>query len=221
MAQPLYVTIKNKILEQIKGVDENTPIESERELALKFNASRMTVRAAINELVDDGFLYRHENKGTFVSSNSIIKKNTALDYFKEAKHLKLIHMNLKEMPDIANKFGVSDTTKFVRILCINYKDNNEKEVISIDEIFYLYEELDIQDRGNVDALMRICRNDFDKISIQYRAINIPIKFTKLMKVPLNTPVIENEIVLFDKMSKIKCIVNSCLNPNTTSIITVF
>ncbi len=56
--------IKQKIQNNIFKSDELLP--SEKELCLEYNVSRRTVRRAIDELVEAGFLYTVPGKGTFV-----------------------------------------------------------------------------------------------------------------------------------------------------------
>jgi len=69
---PLYLQIKEQLLAQalqLKSVKE-TPqrIESEEHLAKFYEVSRMTVRQAIQELVDEGVLYKVRGIGTFVNT---------------------------------------------------------------------------------------------------------------------------------------------------------
>lgn len=67
---PLYYQLKESILTAIKNeefmVDEKLP--SERELAEYHNISRMTVKKAVDILVDNGYLIRKQGSGTFVSN---------------------------------------------------------------------------------------------------------------------------------------------------------
>ena len=74
---PIYFQLKNIILDKItKGeYTEGSVIPSERELVDVLNISRMTVRQAINHLVNEGFLFREKGKGTFVSRTKIEQKN--------------------------------------------------------------------------------------------------------------------------------------------------
>ena len=58
MATPIYRKIKDLIMQEIEDKTANSPIDSERDMAVRFDASRMTVRKAIDELVEEGFLYR-------------------------------------------------------------------------------------------------------------------------------------------------------------------
>ena len=51
MATPIYRKIKEMILQEIEDKPANSPIDSEREMAVRFDASRMTVRNAVNELL--------------------------------------------------------------------------------------------------------------------------------------------------------------------------
>ncbi len=63
-----YIVVRNHLLELIKsGLASGTPVPSERELCEQFDVSRMTVRQAIDTLVVDGILERHQGKGTFVA----------------------------------------------------------------------------------------------------------------------------------------------------------
>ena len=66
---PIYQQITSYIKEYIeKGIyQKGNIIPSEQELCKQFNTSRMTVRRAISELVNDGSLYRVQGRGTFVS----------------------------------------------------------------------------------------------------------------------------------------------------------
>jgi GntR family transcriptional regulator len=50
----------------------DTPIPSERVLAERFGVARMTVRQAVNHLVDDGKLYRVPARGTYVARPTIV-----------------------------------------------------------------------------------------------------------------------------------------------------
>ena len=65
---PKYVVVRDHLLGLIRdrlGVGD--PIPSERELCERFSVSRMTVRQAIDTLVVDGALERHQGRGTFVA----------------------------------------------------------------------------------------------------------------------------------------------------------
>jgi GntR family transcriptional regulator len=67
--------LKNLIIEKIENGEyrENSKIPSEQELCESFNISRPTVRQAISELTNNGYLYKEKGKGTFVApSKSII-----------------------------------------------------------------------------------------------------------------------------------------------------
>lgn len=66
---PKYKQLKNYIIEHIKSnnLHYNDSISSEIELMKKFDISRHTVRRAISDLVNEGWLYKQQGKGTFVS----------------------------------------------------------------------------------------------------------------------------------------------------------
>ncbi len=69
---PKYYVLKQKIIQMIENeeVSEGETIPSEHELVAKYDISRITVRRAIDELVNEGYLYRVHGKGTYVKGNT-------------------------------------------------------------------------------------------------------------------------------------------------------
>ena len=69
--EPLYYQIREDIREKINGNEypPNSMIPSEAELCEHYGVSRVTVRRAILDLVQEGLLNRGKGKGTFVSEN--------------------------------------------------------------------------------------------------------------------------------------------------------
>lgn len=70
---PLYFQLKELIMSEIKNgsYKSGSLIPTEKELSEIFKISRTTVRQAIMELVQEGWLYREKSKGTFVSRPKI------------------------------------------------------------------------------------------------------------------------------------------------------
>lgn len=82
---PIYYQLEQGIKEMIeKGqLKPGEMIPSERELAETYDISRMTVRQAINNLVNDGYLVRKRGKGTFVAAMKIEQPLKGLTSFSE------------------------------------------------------------------------------------------------------------------------------------------
>ena len=68
---PIYQVIEKDLRVAIlEGkLKQGDMIPSETELCAKYNVTRMTVRQAINNLLVDGYIYRHKGRGTFVTFN--------------------------------------------------------------------------------------------------------------------------------------------------------
>lgn len=61
---PLYLQLKNKIKDLIESgeIQKGEKIPSEYELCKKYNVSRITVRNALAELKDTGYLIKKQGK---------------------------------------------------------------------------------------------------------------------------------------------------------------
>lgn len=83
--KPLYVQLEELIRSNIEdGIwKAQTAIPSENELCKAFNLSRMTVRTACQNLVQEGILYRVPGKGTFVTEPKIMTQSLAYMGFRE------------------------------------------------------------------------------------------------------------------------------------------
>lgn len=73
---PLYLQIKNILKDRIShgvyALDDNIPAEPQ--LEKEFEVSKITIRNAINELVQEGYLEKKSGKGTKVIRNTITSK---------------------------------------------------------------------------------------------------------------------------------------------------
>ena len=79
---PVYYQIKQTIKNWILNKEFNPggKIPSENELAEKFNVSRLTVRQAISQLVQEGFLISRRGDGTFVTNNEHLINSCSLEF---------------------------------------------------------------------------------------------------------------------------------------------
>jgi len=79
---PVYYQIKQSIKSWILNREFNPgeKIPSENELASKFGVSRLTVRQAISQLVQEGFLNSKRGEGTFVTNNENLINSFGLEF---------------------------------------------------------------------------------------------------------------------------------------------
>lgn len=77
--KPLYAQLEEILRASIHSGEwaPNHAIPSELELSRTYGVSRMTARAVVTQLVNDGLLYRVQGKGTFVVEQKILTKSLA------------------------------------------------------------------------------------------------------------------------------------------------
>lgn len=82
---PIYYQIEESIKQLInnQSLKPGDAIPSEREFTEQFKVSRMTVRQAISNLVNEGVLVRLKGKGTFISEQKIEQPLRGLTSFTE------------------------------------------------------------------------------------------------------------------------------------------
>lgn len=85
MEEPMYIRIHNQIKRDVENhvykVGDRIP--AERQLAVKFGVSRMTLRQAIKTLEEEGILERRLGSGTYVASQKVQEKMSGIMSFTE------------------------------------------------------------------------------------------------------------------------------------------
>lgn len=129
---PLYDQLKQILKESIdQGIyNAGDRLPNETELCELYGVSRITVRRAIQELSDEGFLERKQGKGTFVTRTKIARELVSVDGFTDfSKQLGknpskriLACEEIKATPAIAEALHIpvdSPVLKLVRIMSID------------------------------------------------------------------------------------------------------
>jgi DNA-binding GntR family transcriptional regulator len=135
---PMYSQLKNLIIKKIESGEYQgeSKIPSEQEFCEHYDISRPTVRQAISELTNNGYLYKEKGKGTFVakSKSKVDIKNftgftdSILDSQNPGQHdilsLRIIKQN--EMPFLESAFGLqnSQQTTFAEVKFVTADKNS-------------------------------------------------------------------------------------------------
>lgn len=144
---PAYIQIhdqiKAEIDQKIWKIGQRLP--SERDLAEKFQVSRMTLRQAITLLVEEGVLERRVGSGTFVASTRVQEKMRGTTSFTEIMKSQgkipstQVISYKRTIPSLqeVDKLGIDKTDTIVRMERVRYADGVPVvyEVASIPEKF--------------------------------------------------------------------------------------
>src|SRR2546423_2037069 len=79
------VLTRQRVLELIDQLQVGQAIPSERRLSSELGISRLTVRAALDDLVRDGYLERRHGSGTFVSEPKIAQQLTLASFTEDMR----------------------------------------------------------------------------------------------------------------------------------------
>ena len=74
---------RERVLELIEPLGVGDAIPSERQLGTDLGVSRLTVRAALDELVREGYLVRRRGAGTFVAEPKVAKGTDVFTSFSD------------------------------------------------------------------------------------------------------------------------------------------
>ncbi|MBW4438448.1 MAG: GntR family transcriptional regulator [Pleurocapsa minor GSE-CHR-MK-17-07R] len=128
---PIYIQIAQAI---IRSVEEGqytygAQLPSERELAERFNVSRLTARQANEELIKRGIAYRQQGKGTFVARPRIREVSGLISFSDEIQErglqpssVVLVQQQVAATDEMAKKFQVKPGTRLLELNRIRLAD---------------------------------------------------------------------------------------------------
>ena len=131
---PLYFQLKEIIIGEIKNgnYEKDAIIPTEKEFIEHYQISRTTLRQAITELVQEGWLYRVKSKGTFVSFPKINHNfmqtlesfNEQMDRVGSVPKTEVLELKkIKASEVIASKLGLGKGEPVVYLYRRRFADN--------------------------------------------------------------------------------------------------
>lgn len=191
---PLYYQLKENILKALKNkefkVGERLP--AERELAEYHNISRMTVKKAIDILVDNGYLIRKQGSGTYVNDYQASYSISPLMSFSQEMEKKNLNyssqiLSFKEIQNkkIAAKMNLKVETKLLQLERLRLI---EKKPFLLENTFLEFKKFkDLkQDELANNSLFKIIKNKYNieliKAEAEVEAMIFNQKISKKMKI---------------------------------------
>jgi len=113
---PVYFKLQTKLRQEIESghLEPGVSIPPERQLAETYKVSIGTVKKAILNLVNEGFLYRLQGKGTFVAGTNLRREN--LRYYRYLADFKSQEASIKiNFLEINKIKGIDPINRFLEI----------------------------------------------------------------------------------------------------------
>lgn len=210
MGVPIYQQIKNAIISEIENKPANSPLLSERDLAVHHGASRMTVRRAVNELVEEGHLYREANKGTFVADKKLIRKNT-LNHVQDVNY-RVFYFDLKASsgPDIQKVLNIRPDDQIVRLIRIMLSGETP---VAVEEIYasrHRLSDSEVEKMTQWKTLNELIDGNIK--NCKFNPMIIPVKYAKMLNMSINSPIIMSECIVSNKHGKNVIFIKTYNNP---------
>ncbi len=153
---------RDRILDLIESLDVGHSIPSERQLTGDLGVSRLTVRAALDDLVRDGYLERRHGSGTYVTEPKIAQPLTLTSFSNDMRRRGMVPGNRTlELATIlagarlAHKLAVSPDARIVRVKRLRLADSKPMAM----EVLHVHEALvpgltrsDFEDHSFYDLL---------------------------------------------------------------------
>ncbi len=132
-ATPLYEKLRKILRQQIEDgcYAPNQAIPSERDLCRQYQISRITVRQAIAEMINEGILFRKQGKGTFVAQRKVTQglskivtfSRTVLDIGMKPSTRIIFQGLLPPDLEVASVLKLPDGAQVLKLVLLGLGDN--------------------------------------------------------------------------------------------------
>jgi GntR family transcriptional regulator len=134
---------RDRVLDLIESLAVGQAIPSERQLTSDLGVSRLTVRAALDELVRDGYLDRRHGSGTYVTEPKIAQPLSLTSFSEDMRRRGMVPgSRTLELTTttagarLAHRLGVSPEAKLIRVKRLRLADAKPMamEVLHVPEV---------------------------------------------------------------------------------------
>lgn len=211
---PQYVKIKEYIIENIKhgNFKPGEKIPSEKNLVDMFNVSRITATTAIRDLVKEGYVYRIQGKGTFVSEKKIedvrnhnaygFENNSSLDEdVHETRSVRVIKVG----SEFSEKMDLTETEELYEIIRYKLDDGriNAVEYVYLPLKYYPSLKLREEEIGHIHDLVKSsCFLKQKKAKVYIEPVMLDEEQSEIMELDKEKPVLQLEKTTFSEEDKI-------------------
>lgn len=228
---PLYYQLENiirkRIEEGIYKLDEQ--ISSERKLSEELNLSRMTISKAINNLVEEGVLYRKRGQGTFVSKKKVdffpglmafteIMKNKGMKPSSKVISQSII------MPDkhLCEKLQILENEKVIFTQRLRLADN---EIINLEKSYIPYSLCPklLEVELSVESIYKLLTVEGYKPSTaeqEVQAILSNNELSELLQINVDEPILKRKRITYSKNTAIEYTLNYYRGDVYTMVMTI-
>jgi GntR family transcriptional regulator len=133
---------RDRVLDLIEMLEVGRTIPAERQLALDLGVSRLTVRAALDDLVRDGYLERRHGSGTYVTEPKIAQPLTLTSFSEDMRRRGMVPGSRTLELDstvagarLGHRLGVSPEARLFRVKRLRLADSKPMamEVLHVPE----------------------------------------------------------------------------------------
>ncbi len=200
--QPKYLIVKNEIIQKIEdGVyKEDTLVPSERDLMDMFEVSRITIRRALDELSNTGYLYKVHGKGTFVKGDrytqnlfSLVSCTDDITSMGMVPSRIVVCKNITEASDRKRKkLNLNTGDKVFHLARIFYADGNPLNYTTTYLPVKYFKGIEVNDFSK-NSLYKVLKNDYGvQVTTATRAIEAISsneEVSEYLNIPEGTPLI--------------------------------
>ena len=135
---PKQSEARARVLDLIEQLAVGEAIPSERQLSAEFGVSRLTVRAALDNLVREGLLVRRRGSGTFVSEPKIAQELTMTSFTEDMQRRGMVPasrtLGLRVAPAGAHLGRLLHVSPSEPVLIINRLRLADRETMAIETL---------------------------------------------------------------------------------------
>src|SRR5438094_7109241 len=113
---------RERVLDLIESLQVGQAIPPERQLCVRLGVSRLTLRAAVDQLVQEGYLVRRHGSGTFVSQPKIAQQLTLTSFTEDMRRRGMVAdsrtislENVHAGPQVASGLNISPADRVFQI----------------------------------------------------------------------------------------------------------